>query len=766
MGDDLSGMFEWLEAAEARLAQAEHAYPLAYALVMAALSWEQVDRRGWHPATALCSQARRLMATWRSPAELMDDADAVASALNWAIQAPALLERDDQGRYRPLLPVMFPFGPRLWNKRHRKAAASGKLTPLEFVEQGDAVRHRDIEVSEASYRFAVDSDDLDAVALASLRLAELAEQRDQPVEAARRYAEVAGMRHPVASPHAVFWLAYRAALDGDHAAARALACQVIDSGVAVLLSNAWDLLGGIAWRDDERDTAVTAIRQAVDAAGECHRPYTRRLAAMLAVCGDVSGAADLYRTLLDLPVLYDGDAGQYVQFMAAAGRLDEAVAVLDRYVAADGLFAAQFLLALASAHGARDDPAAARQVLARVRAHWSASVPAVSVQADVTEAMLAIAQGEDTHAARLFRSLTDTDDTQCRDLARPLLIAAGERFAANEKICLIPGARPLLEYLSEAAPPPVATWAAISLAHLATTEDRPDDAEAGVHLAARHLNTEEVTILRARLLSRAGHDHDALTYLIDACVTATPRAMVVLLPVITEMGMRGVHPDAAQRTRLRIAVDEAITDEDSSREDLASAMAPVEQYTCLDYTRALEMWDIASDGSNPQIAATAWYNLGLLQRVSAPIMASHAFERAMLTGDGPVAGEAATELARLAERLGDNIMLTKASERLLDTVQGDERAQAALRLGQINQYDHPDDAEDAYHAAITEPGADPDTIGAALAWLGTLYALHGNRRLAQRTWRRARRHTDPRTAQAFTAERAAIGRVTRLRKRP
>jgi len=97
---------------------------------------------------------------------------------------------------------------------------------------------------------------------------------------------------------------------------------------------------------------------------------------------------------------------------------------------------------------------------------------------------------------------------------------------------------------------------------------------------------------------------------------------------------------------------------------------------------------------------------------------------------------------------------------------GDERAQAALRLGQINQCDHPDDAEDAYHAAIAEPGAAPDTIGAALAWLGTLYALHGNRRLAQRTWRRARRNADPRVVQAFNQERAAIGRVSRLRRRP
>ena len=48
-------------------------------------------------------------------------------------------------------------------------------------------------------------------------------------------------------------------------------------------------------------------------------------------------------------------------------------------------------------------------------------------------------------------------------------------------------------------------------------------------------------------------------------------------------------------------------------------------------------------------------------------------------------------------------------------------------------------AEDSYQAAIAEPGARPATIGTALARLGALYALyalHGNRRLAQRIWRR------------------------------
>ncbi|MGH9216265.1 MAG: hypothetical protein ACRDZS_08415, partial [Acidimicrobiales bacterium] len=481
--------------------------------------------------------------------------------------------------------------------------------------------------------------------------------------------------------------------------------------------------------------------------------------------GEPAGAAEVYRTLLDQPLLHGPDAGRYVQLMAAADRSDEAVAVLEQHAAGCGPFAGELLLALASAHAARDDLDACREVLARVRAHWSATLPQISVRADVMEASVAAADGDDERAAHLFRSLTDTDDAERRDLARPLLIAAGEHFAAAGKLCLIPGVRPLLEYLSEAAPPDTAAWAATSLAHLATVEDRPDDAEAAVRLAARHLSPDEVTVLRARLLERAGRGHDALAYLVDAAVVATPPTLVDLLATIIVFGRRGLWPDLQQRLRLRAAVDLALVagkDEgDGVRERVATAMAPVELYCCFDPGRAIELWHLAAEGDDPTVAASAWLNLGLVRQYSAPITAAHAFEQAMHLGDTPISGRAATELARLAERLGDDTVQARACARALDLTSGDDWAQAALRLGRINQYDHPDDAEDAYHAAIAEPGAHPATIGTALARLGALYARHGNRRLAQRIWRRGKHHRDPDIAEAFAAERARIGRVTR-----
>jgi tetratricopeptide (TPR) repeat protein len=626
----------------------------------------------------------------------------------------------------------------------------------------------DLDAAETSYLLAVDGGDPDAAALASLRLAELAELREQPAQARSRYSDVAALRHPVASPPAVLWLARHAAEDGDVPAARALAHEVLDSGDGSLRAQAWELLGVLAWRDGDTDTAVVAMRRAVEEAGQWHGTYSRRLAEMLVARGELADAADVYRTLVDQPLLHGPDTGRYVQLMAAAGRGEEAVAVLEKHPANEGPFAGELLLALASAHAARDDLDATRGVLARVRAHWSAALPQISVRAEVIEASVAAAEGDDVRAARLFRSLTDTDDTERRDLARPLLIAAGEHFALQGKLCLIPGARPLLEYLSEVAAPETAAWAAASLAHLATAEGRLDDAEAAVRLAARHRSSDEVTVLRAMLLDRAGRGRDALAYLVDAAVAAMPPSLAALLPTIAAYWTRGLWPDEEQCLRLRAAVDRALSvDEgESIRDQILMAMAQVELYSCFNRDRAITLWQRAAGSDDPSVVAQAWLNLGVIQQYSAPITAACAFEQAMRFEDTSIAARAATELARLAERLGDDPVLARACTRVLELTSGDDRAQASLRLGRINQYHHPDKAEEAYQAALAEPGAHPVTIGAALARLGALHALHGDRRAAERVWRRGRRHRDRDVAEAFAAERAAIGRVRRITRRP
>lgn len=88
------------QVAEARLGQARDNQPLAYALVMAALSWDQVDQRGWRSPAVLCAQTRRLMAVWGIPTESVGDVDRVGAALEWVMQDPALVECDGQGSYR------------------------------------------------------------------------------------------------------------------------------------------------------------------------------------------------------------------------------------------------------------------------------------------------------------------------------------------------------------------------------------------------------------------------------------------------------------------------------------------------------------------------------------------------------------------------------------------------------------------------------------------------------------------------------------------
>ncbi len=767
MIDDLTGLFERHDDAEMRLAQARNDDPLACALVLAALCWDRLDPRGWHAPGVLCAQTRRLMALWGVCAEAVDDADRVSAALEWATRSPALLECDGQGSYRSVYGMVFPVGSRFWREHHRAAVASGVLTPLERVVAGDHDRSAtpaDLDAAEVSYRLAADSDDPDAAALASLRLAELAESRDQPAHAARRYTDVAALRHPVASPPAVLWLAYHAVEDGDLPTARALAQEVLSSGDGSLRAQAWGLLGSLAWQEKDTDAAVAATRRAVEAAGMWHSSYTRRLAEMLAARGEPADAADVYRTLLSQPLFHAPDAGRYVQLMIAADRSAEAVTVLEQHAAHEGLFVGDLLLALASLHAARDDLDATRETLTRVRAHWSSVLPQISVRVEVMEASMAATEGDDERAARLFQSLTDTDDTERRDLARPLLIATGEHFARQGKLCLIPGVRPLLEYLSEVAAPETVAWAATSLAHLATVEGRADDAEAAVRLAARHRSPDEVTVLRALLLDRAGRGHDALAYLIDAAVAAMPPSLTALLPTIAAFAMRGQWPDEDQRLRLRTAVDQALSaDQGEGIPDrMAMAMAQVELYSCFNRNRAITLWHLATGSDDPTVAAQAWFNLGLIQQHSAPITAAQAFEQAMLLEDTPIGGRAAIELARLAERLGDNPVLARACARALELTSGDDRAQAALRLGRVNQYDHFDEAEKAYHAAIDEPGAQPATIGAALARLGALHARHGNRRLAERIWRRGRHHRDPHIAEAFATERAAIGRVRRI----
>lgn len=95
--------------------------------------------------------------------------------------------------------------------------------------------------------------------------------------------------------------------------------EVVDNGDESLRAEAWGLLGSLAWLDDDQDGAVTALRRAVDTAGEWHWSYSRRPGEMLAAYGDSAGAAEVYRTLLDQQLLHGPDAGRYVQLMAVVG---------------------------------------------------------------------------------------------------------------------------------------------------------------------------------------------------------------------------------------------------------------------------------------------------------------------------------------------------------------------------------------------------------------------------------------------------------------
>jgi hypothetical protein len=70
------------------------------------------------------------------------------------------------------------------------------------------------------------------------------------------------------------------------------------------------------------------------------------------------------------------------------------------------------------------------------------------------------------------------------------------------------------------------------------------------------------------------------------------------------------------------------------------AMAQIELDSCPDDDLAIERWQRATDSDTPTVAAQARLSLGRIQQYSVPIIAAHAVEQAMLTGDTSIGGRA------------------------------------------------------------------------------------------------------------------------------
>lgn len=753
---------------------------VGYALLLAADDWHRVLPGRFVPQDRLLAQTRRHLArTW--PQLAADDA-ALAAALVTVTTAPALLEHDGQGRYRQVCPDGEPVLPA---EEPRRAAPLADLTPLEAVDVGNRCRHHgDIAPAtvERAYRLAVAGGDPDAAAFGALGLAELAlEQRNLEL-ARQRFVEVASLDHEDASLKARLTLAEIAVAEGDLLSAGRYAQQVADSVHPELAPEALELVSELQWELGQWDQALATVRRAVDADGPLRTPsMILRLARMLVVQGKVTDAMAVYERLLRDPAIGSSIAVEYVTSATMVGLYErvrrQLSAVLDPE---DPVTFCPYALALTEAHIAAGDYTSAAALLGEIRAHPGAGTPLVEAYADVLTARLAAVNGDPATAQRLFAELADTDDPAWRQVVRPLLLAEGMRLRDQGVPCTTVGFRPVLEYLTEAAPAEDAAWAMYSLGLTALHQRRLAEAENALRLVAKYGETDSLASATAAIghvKQLAGDTDGAVAHCLDLIARGSVPVAIEGLTAASLVLARSSIGDAApvdvaalteRRDQVRdLALTRMDTVEGEQQGQLAFAVAvfdsvPVVPDGTVD--AAAEMFELAARTGPPALAAAAWMQAGTLREdLGQPVRAVAAYQQAVGCADPATVGVAALRMAALAHRLGDHDLAVEAYCRGLDQGSGPVFAECAFACGFTLERDHPDDAEEAYRAVLDEPDADRATVGRAMARLGALHARHGNRRLAQQVWRRGRRDPDPRTAAAFAAERRSLGRVRRLR---
>ena len=472
--DDVLADLGMLDPAEMRLRAAVQEQPVLYALCMALQAWDHVAHRDWRTRPQMVTAARHMVAAGTvRQTELTDDA--VEAALATAGHEPALIETDGSGRYRSATtnPEFDVFGVGVSRYLDTMRAFKNdphRLSPLEAVNAGREHHWHppaNWDAAQACYQRAINSGDPDAVAFGESSMADLAETREQPDEAAERHRRVFELNHPEVSPQSGLWLAQRAYDAGDYVTARALTDLLIGGDARQgVLADTWSLRSVMHWTTGERQQAVTAMMTAVEHAGPITHRLWARLALMHAAMGDLSAAVDAQENVLASAFCDHHGVDVYLQLMHAAGRLPEAPGTLRRLADNALTRTGQLHVGIASAYAMLGDDARAYAAVAAGREHWSASMPEVAARLDLVEALLAIAGGDDERGARLLRSLVADGDEERQKTTHPLLLAAGDNFAAQGKYAAFEGARPLLEFLRGNGSPQSARWAAVQLTRL------------------------------------------------------------------------------------------------------------------------------------------------------------------------------------------------------------------------------------------------------------------------------------------------------------
>ncbi len=477
--DDLLADLGWLSPAEMRLRAAAQEQPVVYALCMGLQAWDHVGRRDWRTREQVVTAARHMVAAGTAgPAQLSETA--VTQAIEEALREPALLEADEAGRYRSATTNpefdIFGVGSGLYldTMRARKDDPV-RLSPLEAIRAGHEHHGHDpvdLDAAQRCFERAIDSGDPDGLAFGQAAMAELAETRERPEEASEWQRRAFALNHPQVSPRAGMWLAGQAYDDGDHAAAAAIVDQLLDadpgSGV---LADAWSLRSTIHWAAGEQQQALSAMATAIEHAGPLSHRLWAHIARMHAAGGDFAAAVDAQEHVLTVPFSDDDAVAIYLQLMQGAGRLAEAPARLRELAEGEVMLltAGQLYAGVASAYAMLGDDDGLREAIAEARTHLSARTPEVAGRLDLLEAALAIADRDDDRAAELFRGLVADGDETRQASTHPLLLAAGDNYAAQNGFAAFDGARPLLEFLIAKGSPQAVQWASAQMAALDST---------------------------------------------------------------------------------------------------------------------------------------------------------------------------------------------------------------------------------------------------------------------------------------------------------
>ncbi|WP_242891471.1 tetratricopeptide repeat protein [Actinomadura litoris] len=729
------------------------------AVVLAATDWWQAAGVGI-PVSLLYRQAVRRMAS------LTPRGFEVGLAL--ATADPALLVVDEAGRYELADGVL------LWVSQPRESLvdeAGRAVTPMAAVAlaaRALADRRGGREAARAHLARAVEGDDPDAAALARWYLTEI--DLDEGGHGAARIAfeRMVEEGHFAIAPRAILALAELES-DAGRPAAEALLRRAIDCRHRLVTHPAARLLRDLRLQAEDEAGAINAGRIAFD----CMVPFLaafdgRVLAALLVRSGDAAAAERVLRQVIDLDDLFESGraVADLARILAERGEYAEAERRINEALEWDFLHRADLQITMAGVFLARGDLAAARELLDKAEASDVPPGEEEMARLGFMRAHIAIALEDDRTAADIYTDLLGHLDPRTRQAAHELAVHAAELLMRGGP-CSIPGVAPMLRHLMIEADTPVREWAAYGVGRIAEADGDTRLSGQAYRIAACGADPDYAVRAAHRLAEaeRAEHDRglDSLFSVLEGEAVQNVLGAIVPVGVLV---MNSRHLDVLDQLRLVLRVHDAclrrIEAEDPRAGHIAFTLGMLHFEVVGSPAMAIEPWEIAAECEDPDIKAAAAFKLGIAHAcMSCPVSAAQAFRRAIATENLDYAPRAAYLLGQLAEDLDDLPTAVDAYLQALATENPDIAHRAAFQLACLVHLDQPDDAELALQQIIDDPEAPPETTGAAYAQLGRVYAEHGNRRLAQRFWRRGKRHADTAVANAYAEERQKIGRVTK-----